>query len=146
MNPNPDTAEVDDEINARLAWLSPILLNLGVHRMEASLDGGGDSGDLNEIIYLDAAGEPHDGDAIEKALSDISLENGDALLRLHEGVMQDANDEGNWYDNDGGSVSSAYTVTPDGVFTEFVSISYHEPDWDDDDFEDDYDDDEGMEP
>lgn len=145
MNPNLENVEEDGALNERLAWLSPILLDLGVHRMEASLDGGGDSGDLDSVCYYDDAGEEHDMQAIEEKLSGIMVDGSNALTMLHEGIIQDANDEGNWYDNEGGSVSSVYNVSPAGVFTEFVSIAYHEEDCDEDYDDEDYDDD-GMEP
>lgn len=145
MNANPEATEVEGNLNEDLAWLSPILMDLGVRRMEASLNGGGDSGDLDEVIYLDDAGELHDAEAIETALKAINVSGTNALDRLHDGITQDANNAGNWYDNEGGSVVSAYEVTADGVFTEFVSIAYHEEEYDDEYDDDDYDDD-GMEP
>lgn len=155
MSTSPEEQEALGEFNSRLAWLSPILVHLGVARMEASLDGGGDSGDLNEVTYYGSDDNELSAIEIEEKLGAIKVKGVEAtaLSHLHDGITQDANDEGNWYDNEGGSVSSSYNVSVDGIFTEYVSISYndpdddYDPDEDDEELEDDeLDDDEGMSP
>ena len=153
MSTSPEAPESLGEFNSRMAWLSPILVHLGVARMEASLDGGGDSGDLNGVTYYGSDDKELDSAAIEEELGAISVKGGQitALSHLHDSITQDACDEGNWYDNEGGSVSSSYNVSVDGIFTEYVSISYNDPDdydYDDDEDEepedDELDDDEGL--
>lgn len=145
MNTSPETNADLGDYNERLAWLAPILVDLGVTRMEAELDGGGDEGALDEVKYYGADDAALSSQEIEEKLKAIAVKGtkDTALDSLHSGIEQDATDEGNWYDGDGGSVSSSYNVSVDGIFTEYVSISYHQPDEDYDD--EDYDDDEEPE-
>jgi len=51
----------------------------------------------------------------------------------------DATAEGNWYDNEGGEVVSDYVVSNGRLECEHISISYNEPEYDDeeDEFEED---------
>lgn len=157
MTSSPDDHEFRDDDNLEphesLSWISPILAQLGVASFSAKLSGGGDSGDLDEIEYHDSEGELLDTTEIETALRAIKApgSSGDmtVLDLLNDQMCSDASEEGNWYDNDGGSVESSYLVRPQGIITEFVNISYHAPDYDEDydDEDEEYEDepeDEGM--
>jgi len=109
----------------------------------ALLSGSGDSGSLDDIIFegdgkLENAWEP---------LRDIRIIGScqDVCERIVDECESDATREGNWYDNEGGEVEANYVVVNGRIECDYISISYNEPDYDDE--EDEFEDDEvGMEP
>jgi hypothetical protein len=110
------------------AWLGAVLHHLGVHKIEATLSGGGDSGAIDDVTYLDASGQPMDSAKVEDFLLSQVLADGSenpATFQscLYLMIESAAEDLGNYYDNEGGSVWLLYTVQArsleqtEGVFT-----------------------------
>ena len=130
-------------------WIGKLLYDAGVREISAELSGSGDSGDIDDIAYYNEENEPISSVTIEDNLLNLIKikKHGRTITpydELRDFITADACAEGNWYDNDGGSVSSKYIVKPQGIETAYVELTYYEPD--EDEFDDDYDDFETDEP
>lgn len=123
-------------------WTGKILHGLGVRHVEVRFSGGGDSGDLDEVRYFsDAEGTVEmSQDALEQSIKKITMPSDfrhtTMLDILHSYWEGHANDQGNWYDNSGGAVESAYSITAEGTDHEFSHITYYD---DENDEEEEYD-------
>lgn len=120
-------------------WTGKVLYRFGVGRIEVDLSGGGDSGDIDEVrYYADREGtQPLDTDEIESRLRRLRVPQGTSMMPALDILRRqwdtDASDQGNWYDNEGGSVNSAYTYDETGTECEHCDITYNE-------YDDEYDD------
>lgn len=124
-----------------LPWVSEILRRSGVTSVTAFLSGSGDSGDIDDIVFKDAAGIPIPCDRVERSLRGVRMMTGSDLTRtgwevFQDQIYEDAGEAGNYYDNDGGSVELDYRIEPDGLVLEGSSFTEFEPE-EDDEFEDD---------
>lgn len=124
-----------------LPWVSEILRRSGVTSVTALLSGSGDSGDIDDIVFKDAAGIPIPCDRVEQSLRGVRMMTGADVTRtgwevFRDQIYQDAEEAGNYYDNDGGSVQLDYIIGPDGLTLEGSSFTEFEPE-EDDEFEDD---------
>lgn len=123
------------------SWLYPFLSGLGVTSFEANLSGGGDSGSIDDITWF--RGEEMVPNAeIEDPLSALTIDDGSPqratfLDAFHIMVENDAANEGNYYDNEGGSVWSRYLLDPESrtLVMEESSFAENEPDYDDEEEE-----------
>jgi hypothetical protein len=97
-------------------WLYPFLADLGITRIEAYMSGCGDSGEINDVTYYRGE-ETAPNEEVESVLDALTLDDGsasqvtfkDALYMIFE---TDGSAAGNWYDNEGGSVSCSYDLEP----------------------------------
>lgn len=124
-----------------LPWIAEILRRKGVTTFSAFLSGSGDSGDIDDIIFRGAGGIQMFGDEVEKGLSAVRLMDGASITRtgwevFKDQIYQDANEAGNYYDNDGGAVELDYSVGPGGLTLTSSSFTEYEPE-EDDEFEED---------
>lgn len=125
-------------------WIGIILEDLKVARMEAFLNGSGDSGDIEYINYYDKDGNDLGELKISSILDGVKIGSdprANAHSKLRDVIVQDANNEGNWYDGDGGYVYANYSVFNGQVVTESVDLTHYEPEPDEDELDEDYDED-----
>lgn len=126
------------------SWLGPVLSNLGVASFEADFSGSGDSGQMDEVRFKDANGAELSSTDILAALQRLPLHSKGGFMSnfevaLDEMMGADADNEGNYYDNEGGFASVSYSVSPHGIEK---TGGYYEPGSYEDDDEYDPDDDE----
>ena len=122
-------------------WLYPFLSHLRVTSFEANLSGGGDSGSIDDMTWF--RGEQIIPNAeVEETLEALKIDDGSPqrtsfLDALHIIVENDAANEGNYYDNEGGSVWARYLLDPQSGTVQMEEASYaeNEPYDDDDDYE-----------
>jgi len=137
---NELSSETSDTPNPRI-WLHPFLSQLGVTSFEANLSGGGDSGSIDDMTWF--RGEQIIPNAeVEETLEALKIDDGSPqrtsfLDALHIMVENDAANEGNYYDNEGGSVWARYLLDPQSGTVQMEEASYaeNEPYDDDDDYE-----------
>lgn len=101
-------------------WLAPVLANLGVARFEADFSGSGDSGQMDEVRFKDSSGSEMSSEEIMGALQRIPLHSKGGFMSnlenaLDEMMSSDAENEGNYYDNEGGFAQVSYAVSPQGI-------------------------------
>lgn len=134
------------DFEADKLWLGQVLYNAGVRTIFANMSGYGDSGDIDSIEYQDENDKPIDESVIRKTLEAIKLPkinryqwmtNADDLWNSI--VTEDGASAGDWWNNDGGSVSSQYDVREDGMEAVVIDFTRGEPEYDYD-YDDDYDD------
>lgn len=137
----PNTQNESHDEGAILPWIAEILRRKGVTTFSAFLSGSGDSGDIDDIIFRGAGGIQMFGNEVETSLSAIRMMDGASITRtgwevFKEQIYQDANEAGNYYDNDGGAVELDYVVGPAGLTLSSSSFTEYEPE-EDDEFEED---------
>lgn len=136
--------KINEEGGTTRTWMAPVLNKLGVTSFTASLSGGGDSGQLDDLFFY--KGEELVDDAVRDILQKLTTtgipgQSESFMTRLEGMIEKDACDMGNWYDNDGGSVYLEYTVHPTELEITEGHIHFFEPeddeyDLDDEDIED----------
>jgi len=133
-------------------WMSPVLANLGVASFEAYLSGSGDSGQLDEVRFLDANGKELDAQDIQTALERIPLHSvggyQNNFREAFESLIDSSVDHlGNYCDNEGGAIWAKFSIEENQIVlgdSEYTPGSYDddedEPDEDaepdDEDFSD----------
>lgn len=122
-------------------WLGVILSELDVSGFEVNLSGYGDSGAIDDYCFKSSTHKGRDLQSadIQAKLAELRLpgERNSFSDVLDLFVENDATAEGNWYDNDGGSVWSEYSIQSGALEQENICLTYNEPEYDDDFDEDD---------
>ena len=123
-------------------WIGLSLHALGARRLQATFSGSGDSGDLDDILYFDAEGDPLPNDSIQSTLEAMKVFNGTSHAPDYHEVLVDllaerASDFGNYYENEGGSVVIDCEIDSSGL--EIVGGSFEPGVWDEDEFDEDED-------
>jgi hypothetical protein len=124
-------------------WIAAIMRDEGVGRIEVDLSGGGDSGGVDEVRLLPKAGRSlrHDSEHILSALGQMKVPvramSLDALSILHEHFHRDAYAEGDYVNNEGGSVQLAYEIDAEDL--ELVEAFFTPGESYDDDYDEEYD-------
>ena len=130
-------------------WMTPVLANLGVASFEAYLSGSGDSGQLDEVRFLDAGGAELEAQDIMNALERIPLHSVGGyqtnLREAFEGLIDSSVDHlGNYCDNEGGAIWAKFSIEENQIVlgeSEYTPGSYEdddeEPDEDDEPDEED---------
>lgn len=141
MSMRDDLDDLDEQ--EKLAWMIPEFMGLGISRFEADLAGGGDSGDIEDIRFFGKDDNELNYSYISTQMEAMPMWDGrgNFMDYLETVISDDASAEGDWYNNEGGKVESAYIVTENGVLIDYVSITYNPPfdDYDDEELEDDHD-------
>jgi len=98
-------------------WLYPFLAELGITRVEAFMSGSGDSGQIDDVTYY-RGDETVPNEEVEGVLDALTLDDGTTSRVTFKDVLYgvfetDGSAAGNWYDNEGGSVSCSYDLNPE---------------------------------
>lgn len=131
---SPDEADPKD-------WLGLVLKNEDVESFNVSLSGCGDSGDIDDYGFNLSRKPKVDAEAqqaVTSRLQDLGMpgRNGSFSEILDSVVTEDATAEGNWYDNDGGTVYSEYEIEGGRLVATLVDLQYNDPEPDEDEDED----------
>lgn len=145
LMPSSSNASSATEAIDPKSWLGLVLAREGVETFSVSMSGGGDSGDIDEYqLTLRETSDDPDAAGIRVMERLRAFEfpgrrdtSGDVLDTV---VTEEATREGDWFNNEGGTVYSEYHIEGGELFTSVIDLQQNEEAPDEDEFEDDFED------
>lgn len=117
-------------------WLAPVLHDMGVHRIDAFLSGGGDEGQFDDLSFIGEDGSYFRHGHIDDHLSGMYLYDGgnfamSFLDHLKFQIEAEASTHGNYADGVGGSAQVNMVVDPEsGIIVSDVTFCQNDDDYD----------------
>lgn len=125
--------ETDDDLSdpaepSPKSWLYPFLAELGITRIEASMSGGGDSGQIDDVTYY-RGDETVPNEEVEGFLASLTLDDGSSSGVTFKDVLEtmfenDGSSAGDWINNEGGSAFCSYDLSPELGRIRLVDVEY----------------------
>lgn len=144
MSENIETPDYET-VSHMEPWLASIMHGLGVTSIEASFSGGGDEGQMDDLIIYTSENSEKTADEIESYLEGLKVRQAahyqpSFFDKLKEMLENDVEPVGDYANGDGGSAWLRIAITEDGAFVESSYFTPYEPE------DEEYDEDEEWQP